>query len=478
MNQIIADNFKALCAIPHKSKHEEKISLYLYDRAKKHGLEVHRDEIGNIIIDKPAAPGFENAPLTILQAHMDMVVVWEEGKEFDPLNDPIEVVMDGTMMRANGTSLGGDDGSGIALAQAILEDNSLVLGPVRAIFTVDEEDGMSGADNLDAKWLNGKYLVNLDWEEFGSLCCSSAGGELYTFRQQPDWQSVESGVAYAIHIEGLSGGHSGAMIHLNRANAIRVAAGLVDKAAQAGIAVRIASFTGGVAHNAIPSVADITLVVPDRDTTLFKALVCSAAAALKEKYALSDPDAQLFIDKTDLPQQALTAECTAAFAGFVANTHDGVNTMSAAIPTLVETSANLGMILCSEEALGCDVFQRGSNDAVTAQMRASYAADAEKYGCKMAVVSSYPGWPVRENSRLMDICTGEYKKMYGEDMKVEPVHAGLECGNFSTKAPELDIISIGPNIYDIHSPAEAMDMESVDKLYDLVLNILKVISEE
>lgn len=478
MNQIIADNFKALCAIPHKSKHEEKISLYLYDRAKKHGLDVHRDEIGNIIINKPGTNGMENAPLTILQAHMDMVVVWEDGKDFDPLNDPIEIVMDGSMMRANGTSLGGDDGSGIALAQAILEDNSLTHGPIRAIFTVDEEDGMSGADGLDPQWLDAKYLVNLDWEEFGSLCCSSAGGEQYTFRHQPDWQPVENGVAYTIRVDGLNGGHSGAMIHLGRANALRIAAGIASNAAKAGIAVRIAAFTGGVAHNAIPSAAEIKLVVPDKDTALFKALVCSAASAMKEKYSASDPDAQMSMDKIDLPEMALSAECTAAFAGFIANTHDGVNTMSAAIPTLVETSANLGMIRCSEEVLGCDIFQRGSNDAVTAQMRAAYAADAEKYGCKMTVVSSYPGWPVRANSRLMDICTSEYKKLYGEDMKVEPVHAGLECGNFSTKAPELDIISIGPNIYDIHSPAEAMDMESVDKLYDLVLNILKVIGKE
>lgn len=478
MNQNITDNFLALCSIPHKSHHEEQISLYLYNRAKEHGLSVHRDALGNIIIDKPGTPGCENAPLTILQAHMDMVVVWEEGKDFDPLKDPIEVIMDGTMMRANGTSLGGDDGSGIALAQAILEDDSLTHGPIRAIFTVDEEDGMSGADNLDPKWLDGKYLINLDWEEFGSLCCSSAGGELYTFRHTPDWESVDDGVAYSIRVEGLSGGHSGAMIHLGRANAIRVAAGLVDKAARAGIPVRIASFTGGVAHNAIPSVAEIRLVVPMKDTTLFKALACAAASKLNEEYAESDPDAQMLMDKVDLPSHALSAETSAAFAGFVANTHDGVNSMSAAIPTLVETSANLGMILCSEQELGCDVFQRGSNDAVTAQMRAAYAADAGKYGCKMTVVSSYPGWPVRENSRLMDICTSEYKKLFGETMKVEPVHAGLECGNFSTKAPALDIISIGPNIYDIHSPAEAMDMESVDKLYDLVLNILKVISEE
>ena len=289
---------------------------------------------------------------------------------------------------------------------------------------------------------------------------------------------MEDGVAYSIRVEGLSGGHSGAMIHLGRANAIRVAAGLVDAAAKAGIPVRIASFTGGVAHNAIPSAAAVTLVVPDEHTALFRVLAYSAANNLNEKYALSDPDAQLLMDKTERPEKALTPECTAAFAGFVANTHDGVNTMSAAIPTLVETSANLGLVLCSEDTLGCDVFQRGSNDAVTAQMRNAYAADADKYGCAMTVGNSYPGWPVRANSRLMNICTQEYKKLFGEDMKVEPVHAGLECGNFSTKAPALDIISIGPNIYDIHSPAEAMDMESVDKLYDLVLKILKVISEE
>lgn len=477
MNKTIAENFLALCAIPHKSHHEEKISRYLYDRAVKKGLQAHRDEAGNVIVDKPGTPGCENAPLTILQGHMDMVVVWEDGVDFDPLNDPIQVVSDGRTMHARGTSLGGDDGVAIALAQAILEDDSLTHGPLRAIFTVDEEDGMSGADRLDPRWLDGQYMINLDWEEAGSLCCSSAGGELYTFRFDPRWENA-AGAAYAVRAEGLNGGHSGAMIHLGRANAIRVVAALADEAAKAGIPARIASFTGGVAHNAIPSAAEMVLVIPPKDASAFEALAEKAAAVFQEKHGNTDPEGTLTIRKTVMPEKALTAACSAAFAAFLTRAHDGVNTMSAAIPTLVESSANLGMVYCSENELGCDIFQRSSSDEATAAMRRAYGKNADDLGCVMTVASSYPGWPVRQGSRLLNICTEAYKTLTGREMKVEPVHAGLECGNFFAKEPKLDIISIGPNIYDIHSPAETLDLDSVDELYDLVLNILKVISKE
>ena len=249
MNEKIIENFLSLCAIPHKSHHEEKISRFLYDWAVKKGLAAVRDEEGNVIIDKAGSAGHEDAPRTILQAHMDMVVVWEDGMDFDPLNDTITVINDGKTLKAKGTSLGGDDGAGVALAMSILEDETAVHGPIRAIFTVDEEDGMSGADHLDPKHLDAKYLINLDWEEFGSLCNSSAGSDMYRMHRAAEWEAA-SGNAYKIAVSGLVGGHSGASIHLKLANAIRIAARTAKTALDMCPGARLAAFRGGSAHRA------------------------------------------------------------------------------------------------------------------------------------------------------------------------------------------------------------------------------------
>ena len=264
MNEKIIENFLSLCAIPHKSHHEEKISRFLYDWAVKKGLAAVRDEEGNVIIDKAGSAGHENAPRTILQAHMDMVVVWEDGMDFDPLNDTITVINDGKTLKAKGTSLGGDDGAGVALAMSILEDETAVHGPIRAIFTVDEEDGMSGADHLDPKHLDAKYLINLDWEEFGSLCNSSAGSDMYRMHRAAEWEAA-SGKAYKIAVSGLVGGHSGASIHLKLANAIRIAARTAKTALDMCPGARLAAFRGGSAHNAIPASCTAVITVPEKD---------------------------------------------------------------------------------------------------------------------------------------------------------------------------------------------------------------------
>ena len=348
MNEKIIENFLSLCAIPHKSHHEEKISRFLCDWAVKKGLAAVRDEQGNVIIDKPGSAGHEDAPRTILQAHMDMVVVWEDGMDFDPLNDTITVINDGKTLKAKGTSLGGDDGAGVALAMSILEDETAVHGPIRAIFTVDEEDGMSGADHLDPKHLDAKYLINLDWEEFGSLCNSSAGSDMYRMHHAAEWEAA-SGKAYKISVSGLVGGHSGASIHLKLANAIRIAARTAKTALDMCPGARLAAFRGGSAHNAIPSSCTAVITVPEKDAE--KVLEALNAHALTEAVACAatDPEAKVAVTAAELPEKALTGELSRGYLALLTEVFDGVHTMSPSIPSLVESSANTGLAAVGED---------------------------------------------------------------------------------------------------------------------------------
>lgn len=477
MNEKIIENFLSLCAIPHKSHHEEKISRFLYDWAVKKGLAAERDAEGNVIIDKPGTPGHENAPRTILQAHMDMVVVWEDGMTFDPLNDAITVVNDGKTLKARGTSLGGDDGAGVALAMSILEDDSAVHGPIRAIFTVDEEDGMSGADHLDPKHLDAQYLINLDWEEFGSLCNSSAGSDMYRMHRAAAWEHA-SGKAYTISVSGLVGGHSGASIHLRLANAIRIAA----RTALAGLDVcgdvHLAAFRGGSAHNAIPASCTAVITVPEDGAE--KVLEALKTRALTEMVACAatDPDAKVAVTEAELPEKALSADVTRAYLSLLTEVFDGVHTMSKSIPSLVESSANTGLASVGEDEVEFTVHQRSSEPAITAEMKAEYARQAEENGFTMTLLSSSPAWPLKPGSELVGICERIFKEQTGREMSVEPVHAGLECGSFSAANPALDIISIGPDILDIHSPRETLVLETVYGCDTLIRAILKEIAEK
>ena len=475
MKERIIENFLSLTRIPRKSHHEEAVSLFLRDWAESRGLAVCRDEVGNVVIDKPGSPGHENAPRTILQAHMDMVCVAEPGREYDPLRDPITVINDGKTLTADGTSLGGDDGAGVAVAMTILEDPDAVHGPIRAVFTVDEEDGMLGADNLDPRHLDAEYMINLDWEEFGSLCCSSAGSDMYSLRRDAAWESAD-GTAFSLDIRGLEGGHSGAQIHLGRASAIRMAARILRAGETACGGLRLAAFRGGSAHNAIPSSAAAAAVVDADRADAFLEAVRQAVDTELESCALTDPNAAITVTAAEPPEKALSRDMTRDTLAILTEVHDGVNTMSSAIPGLVESSANTGVAALEEDAFSFMIHQRSSEPAVTAEMKKVFLAQAERYGYALTVLTSSPAWPVRAGSELVEICRKEYRALTGEEIWVEPVHAGLECGGFSHSNPALDIISIGPTILDIHSPRETLLLDTVYGCDALVRNILKDIA--
>ncbi|MBE6968679.1 MAG: aminoacyl-histidine dipeptidase [Ruminococcaceae bacterium] len=478
MNEIFIDNFMALCAIPHPSGHEEAISRYLYERALSKGLTARRDKIGNVIIDRPAAPGFENAPLTILQAHMDMVAVGRPGSDYDPLTSPITVVREGKSLRALDSSLGADDGAGLALIQQLLEDENLRCGPLRGIFTVNEETGMSGAVELDGAELNGKYLLNLDWETAGSLCCSCAGGELYRFSFAPSRKAPEAGVALELRVSGFLGGHSGTTIHTGRANAIQTIAGIIRSALDAGLHVELATIDGGSASNAIPNAASAVLVVPENELDPFRSLLRSAQVRFLMRFGGKEKNAGFSLQPTEMPETVLTQSHCMALMRFMTEAVIGVHTMSALHPELVESSANLSEVHDRSGVIFCEIYQRSSEPAVTLRMEESYRTLANACGATMSHMRGSPAWPEKPGSRLMELCLSSYRELTGEEMVVEAVHAGLECGSWAQKAPELDMISIGPDVMDIHSPYETLDLNSVDLLDRLVRSILADISRE
>ena len=477
MNDQIIRNFLSLAAIPRKSHHEEAVSLFLRDWAAERGLAVCRDDAGNIIIDKKASPGNEGAPCTILQAHMDMVCVAEPGREYDPLSDPIHVISDGRTLTADGTSLGGDDGAGVAVAMTVLEDAGAVHGPLRAIFTVDEEDGMLGANALDPRHLDAAFLINLDWESFGSLCCSSAGSDMYLLSRPAEWESAEGDSFFALKLSGFEGGHSGAQIHLGRANAIRLAARVLLRSAEStGARVRLCSFRGGTAHNAVPSVAEAVAAVDDAHADAFLDACRREIDIELEKCAQTDPGAVVSVSDANTAGRALTPAMTTDTLSILTRVHDGVNTFSPSIPGLVESSANTGIAELKDGCFEFMIHQRSSEPALTAEMKKDFLSLAEKYGYTLSVMSSGPAWPVKPDSALLKICEEEFLALFGTPIRVEPVHAGLECGAWANKNPALDIISIGPEILDIHSPKETLILESVDNCDALVRDVLRRIA--
>ena len=479
MNDPIIKNFLSLAAIPRKSHHEEKVSLFLRDWAESKELAVCRDEVGNVVIDKPASPGHESAPRTILQAHMDMVCVAEPGRAYDPLTDPIRVVSDGRTLTAEGTSLGGDDGAGVAVAMAILEDKDAVHGPLRAIFTVDEEDGMIGANYLSPEHLDAKYLINLDWEAFGSLCCSSAGSDMYSLSRPAEWDDVSDSAFFALSLHGFEGGHSGALIHLGRANAIRCAARILRNASESsGADCRLCEFRGGIAHNAIPSSAEAVVAVDAGKAELFLEAAAREIDAVLEESGLSDPHAAITIVRSDPVGKALSSPMSRDILDILTKAHDGVNTWSGSIPGLVESSANTGVADLNEKEFSFIVHQRSSEPSITEDMKKDYLSLAKKDGFALDVLSSGPAWPVKPDSELVKICSEEFTALFGAVIRVEPVHAGLECGAWANKNPALDIISIGPEIVDIHSPKETLILESVYNTDKLVRAMLRRIAEK
>lgn len=478
MLDTVLSEFLELTKIPRPSHHEERVAEYLYQWAKKRGLKVEKDSLGQIIIDKPASIGCEGKPLTIFQAHMDMVCVCEEGVEYDPMNDAIKVINDGKLLTADGTSLGADDGIGVAIALYVLGNDTLRHGPVRAIFTVNEEDGMDSM-NMDAKYLQGDYLINLDWEEIGSVCNSCAGGDFFAFSRMTDWEKAPAGSkTMTISFSNLLGGHSGVGINKGHANALVSLATAMAAIKNAGVSCQIADFTGGQAPNAIPKFGKVVFAISAGSVDTAKSALAAFMTEFKEAFDNIETDYTFDIKVDDAaPSRVLSLKTSCDLIDLMIMCPNNVHTMSPFVDGLVESSSNVGTITITDQKITFADFARSSVAYHATQIGLICKAMADQCGFEFTSDGHVPGWAVNPNSKLVPITCEAYKALTGKDMVVEPVHAGVECGAFAQKNPHLDMVAIGPTLVDVHTSDEKCNLVDVQVTTELVVEILKRIAQ-
>lgn len=471
--QQVVDEFLQIAAIARPSHHEEKISAYLYQWALAHALRAETDALGNVIVEKSASVGCEAAPVVILQAHMDMVCVAAEGVVFHPLTDPIHVLQSETQLRAQGTSLGADDGIGIAMCLYFLQDTTLRHGPLRVIFTVNEEDGMSSGA-MDARYLAADYLINLDWEWLGSLCNSSAGGDFLSFTRAIRWTADETGrIPVQLQISGLLGGHSGVDINRGRANALVCIAGALDALQQAGIGFGLADFHGGQARNAIPASAEAVVLIEKAE--LESAFTClkTYQQSLADGFGAVEPHLEFSCRQLQVATRHIMDEASAlALVQLMRTLPSNVHSMSPFVGGLVESSQNIGLLALEEHTIVLSAMERSCSRFRSAEIRGISKCLAQSYGFCYREGEHPPAWAVNPKSALTATALAAYRALTGKEMVVEPVHGALECGAFFEKNPALDMIAIGPTLTDVHSPLEACDLESVRITTALVGEIL------
>ena len=466
--RLVLDEFCALAAIPHPSAAEQAVGDHLEQSLRKAGLTVYRDTCGNLIAEKQASAGCEAWPTTILQAHMDMVCVSADGVAYDKYTDPIRLVEDGDYLKADGTSLGADDGIGVAVIMVILKDQTLVHGPIRAIFTVEEETSMRGASQLDAKWLDGDYLINCDSEEVDVITVSSAGGMHIDARlicERADRR--EETTVCQIEVGGLLGGHSGVDIHKGRANAILV---MADILAQLD-GVRLIRFDGGMARNAIPARVRALVEMPVRKISEAEHFLQAETARLRNAYP-AESGLTITLRETKCDELPMTDDAMARLISFCRQLPNGVRSMHQAIPSLVESSSNVGVAETSGDIVEFRLHPRSSNESDMAWYRKAVGDIAKS--CKMEAdfYGEIPAWPLISDNRLAQLASAVYEKQNGSPMKIEACHAGLECSYFYRKNPNLKLISIGPTVEHVHSPQERIVIDTIAVHLDLIIGIL------
>lgn len=459
--------FEEICGIPHGSHNIRKISDYLVSWARERGLSCTQEPCGNVIIRVPATAGYEQSRTVILQGHMDMVAVKDADCTLDLEQDGLELLAEGDFVSAKGTSLGGDDGIALAYGLAIADSDDIPHPPLELLFTVNEETGMDGARELDVRHLQGRTLINIDSEEEGVLLVGCAGGARADI--SGDVHTVcADGSRYRITLSGLQGGHSGAEIHKNRENAIAVLARLLDGLAER-VPYVLAGFSGGTKDNVIPSEACADIFCTESP----KAELMRIFSALNVELSGREPDMKLTCEESAAEgEKGLAAESADHLLRLLQLLPFGVVRMSPAMPGVVETSANIGTVSVGERV------------QITCSVR-SMAATARDYLCRqiqmlagslgydVQIHSAYPGWQYRQESPLRETMVRVYEEMYGTKPGVEAIHAGLECGLFLEKLPELDCVSMGPDILDIHSTKERLSVSSTERVWKYLLRVLE-----
>ena len=470
----IFDFFSQINKIPRPSKKEEKMREYLQTVAEKYNLEYQTDEIGNVLISAPATVGFENSEGIVLQGHMDMVCEEIKGLNFDFENQPINAFVDGDWMKAKGTTLGADDGIGVAMALALITDPSVKHGPIQCLFTMDEESGMTGAFALQPGFMKGKYLINLDSEDEGELFIGCAGGENTNATFHFDTVPLEKGfVILKLEIDKLKGGHSGDDINKKRANAIKLMARFIYLSSKK-YNLKLIKFEGGNKHNAIPRYAEAVIAVPIDCKENIRVDFNLFAANVEGEFYVQENEMSFLLQTEQINSpRIIQPEVADKFILALQALHNGVQEMNQKIEGLVETSSNLASVKQSDNAFDIVVSQRSATDSALDNVRNTVSAVFELAGADIQFSDRYPGWKPDTSTKLLKVAVESYNELFGKQPVVRAIHAGLECGLFATKYPNMEMISFGPTLRNVHTPEEKLLIPTVDMAWKLLVDIVE-----
>lgn len=462
--------FKEICSMPHGSGNTKIISDWLVSFAKEHDLWYKQDDANNVIIIREASEGLEDKPPVIIQGHMDMVAVHDADTDIDMTKDGLSLETDGDFLYAKGTSLGGDDGIAVAYGLALLADTEHKLPRLELVVTVDEEIGMLGADVIDLSCCKGKTMLNIDSEEEGIFLVSCAGGARIDFKFPMPEYKYEQGEAVKISISGLLGGHSGTEIDKNRANAIVIMGRILKKLSDAKLLLAVNNIVGGTADNAIANSCEATLLCKPIEPELFEIIKFEVF----EEYVALETGVKFSLEKLDTPAESMRWQRNVnnGLEYFLAALPNGVMAMSSDIEGLVETSLNLGIIKLENSSVSLSISVRSNVDEEKDELINSLKEIADNNNTSYSVRGEYPGWAYKSDSPLREKMVRIYEEMYGEKPEVQALHAGLECGVFAYKIKDLDCISFGPNMYDIHSTKERMSLSSAERTWKFLLKVL------
>lgn len=466
--------FEEISKVPRCSGNEKAISDYLVKFAKEHNLEVIQDEVLNVIIKKPASPGYENAPGVVLQGHMDMVCVKNADKVHDFSKDPITLKYVDDMIYADGTTLGADNGIALALAMAVLTSEDIKHPPLEVLITVDEESGMTGAKHLNPKDISGKILINLDSEEEGKLLVSCAGGLRAAININAKWENAPKNlVGYTISMRGLMGGHSGSEIDKERGNANKLL-GRVLYDLYKEVPFNLAYISGGSRANVIPSEAEAVIFISPDKLQATENKIKEWNEILKNEFKISDPNVDVNLSKSKKAfDKIFDNTTTAKVVNLLMAIPNGMQTMSKSIEGLVESSSNIGVLTTDDKGICFEFSIRSSVSSRKDYIKEQISTIAKLADVGFEANGEYPAWEYNPNSKIRDICQKVYKEKYGQEPEIVAVHAGVECGLFGEKIPDLDMISMGANAYDAHTTNEHVSISSVKRTYEYLLAILE-----
>ncbi|MFW5687609.1 MAG: aminoacyl-histidine dipeptidase [Bacteroidota bacterium] len=476
--QRVWELFEEICGIPRPSKKEGKILAWLTEFAKNHKLDYQRDQVGNMLIRKPASKGHERKRILVLQSHVDMVCEKNADVTHDFDKDPIRPFIDGDWVKAKGTTLGADNGIGMAFMLAVLESEELEHGPLECLFTVDEETGLTGAFGLEPDFLKGRLLLNLDSEDDAELCIGCAGGldSIATF-QYDRVNNETDHTAFKLSVGGLKGGHSGDDINKGRGNAIKILTRMLWNCERM-FEMRLAQIDGGNLRNAIAREAFAIITVPQKFQKDFQAKIKEYANDISFEQKANEPGLKIILHETVMPECLIDYSSQSRLLGALYGCPHGVIGMSPDIPGLVETSTNLASVKMTSNNIIVATSQRSSVATLKRDVADMVSSVFQLAGAKVRHGEGYPGWTPNMKSEMLFLMKTRYRELFGEDPHVLAIHAGLECGLIGEKYPGMDMISFGPTMKGVHSPDEKLNIPSVKKSWDLIVEVLKGVPEE